>query len=446
MPGKQAGRKDEKQLEGPSPSPAETVQPPPGTPVKTTVQWEAPAPDKPQPAVEELEPDEPEVFDPEVLSPEDIPDDLTIWLEQFAQEAALDANVVRLADPGHIRPRVPCRELKAFGRIPFRPDTFIRDIQELEGSGGRYKVSLVDPAISRFVPGGSWTGIIADPPPNAARSERDYNNGHADRNGDQTAAPAPPPANEFIQEFQRLLMETMRRNMEKLADPDFGRRDNDGDKGETRHAEVVTEKSEKQVIAEFLMAEPDVRSKVVKNLLSVAGVSSDPDGELNGWQRVALRAVDNPQIVQMLLPYVGNVFELIKRLTPGRAAAPEPTTTTPRDALPPTFIPPPPPQTYEPSPSERGNDEGEAVHYVALDALVASLKINAPISNDEAWLIAIRDNYPTEFQHALTVLKTLPLDAVIMLFSGFDNSYKEALQLPHAREWLTNLQQLAKQS
>jgi hypothetical protein len=424
--------------------------PPPGTEVITEVtsKWRAPAPSPPVPEVETAAIEEPYQPHAELLPPEDVPDELTEWLEQFSDEHNLDANVVRLADPGHIRFKNPCRELQAFGRLAFRADTFIKDIQELAGSGGRFKVSLVDNSRSRFIPGGSWTGIIADPANlrDSREPARGYNSPQA---GAEINAVAPPQSdNEFVKEFQRLQMDIMRDNLKKLADPNYARNTRAGEADDRPHKDV----SEKQVIAEFLMSEPGVRSQVVKNLLSVAGVSTDPDGELNGWQRIALRAVENKDVMQVVMPFLGNILDLIKNLAPRRAttepSAPTPTPPTVATNMlspaPGAILSPPQPPNSPPPPSD--DDDSEKVHYVALDALVANLKINAPISTEEAWLIAIRDNYPTEYKHALTVLQTLPLDAVIMLFSGFDDSYKEALQLPHAREWLTNLQQLARSS
>jgi len=428
--------------------PANGTAPPPGTEVTTKIvsEWRAPAPSQAAPAkTETTEVEEPYQPHAELLPPEDVPDELTEWLEQFADEHNLDANVVRLADPGHIRFKNPCRELQAFGRIAFRADTFIKDIQELAGSGGRFKVSLVDNSVSRFIAGGSWTGIIADPANlrDSREQPRGYNSGAP---GAETNATAPPQSdNEFVKEFQRLQMDIMRDNLKKLADPNFARDTRANEDGD-RPSKAV---SEKQVIAEFLMSEPGVRSQVVKNLLSVAGVATDPDGELNGWQRIALRAVENKEVMQVVMPFLGNILDVVKALVPRRAAEPiapaPPTTVAPNMLSPaPASISPQPPNNPPPPPGD--DDDAEKVHYVALDALVANLKINAPISTEEAWLIAIRDNYPTEYKHALTVLQTLPLDAVIMLFSGFDDSYKEALQLPHAREWLTNLQQLARSS
>jgi hypothetical protein len=410
-----------------------TLQPPPGAEVKTKQEWSTRIPDQPEIGPHSLgldddEPGGPALLAEPIFDEDQEPDELTTWLESFADNNNLDANVVRQRDPNNTRFRNPCTEQRALGRIPFRVETFVADIRALEDSGGRFKVSLVDPARSRFIPGGCWTGNISDPPRREAPEQP------AAPATVVTAAPAAATASEFTKALEQMQLEIMRKNLARLTALD----------SPAPAAGNGTEYGKAQTIAEFLMADESVKKAAIKNLIGLTGTGVEP--ELTGWQSVTQKVFENPAVVTALTPVLGDIIGLLQVLAKATAnrfvSAVAPNAPPPQPQPQQITAPPPPARTEDELPI----DDDPPPHYIALDALMANLRANATVEPTAPWLTALRENYPTEWGHALLMLRTLPVDAVITLFTGFDPSFREPLQLPHARDWMINLQTIAKEN
>jgi hypothetical protein len=89
--------------------------------------------------------DEPEVDEPEDEEPEEIQlDPLAKFAQSIGASTGYYLYVTRLPDPQQARGlyRTPCIEETQYGWIPFDADNFVADVQNLTGSGGRYRLQV----------------------------------------------------------------------------------------------------------------------------------------------------------------------------------------------------------------------------------------------------------------------------------------------------------------
>lgn len=464
--------------------------PPAGVPVKHyhRAEWTAPAGQVQQPGGRSAAPRPGQIIltddelddDAAQLDPNNDIDDFIAVFGEYAEQG-YQLSLVRLPDPGHLagRFRTECLDMMSYGQIPFRPSHLVQDIQKYLKSGGKVRVNLKDRR-NHYLRGAFFTGIIPDPPESVALDVQQHltqalaTQPHAAAIG-QAQQHQPAPLDPLTEALRKAQIAMISRNMERLMSVDAPEQN-----GPTPAQE------EKSVIAKFLLAEPAIRDQAIRNLI---GSAQGPDGtpELTGWQWVFLKAVENPQVLQMALAVAPQLLQALPGLKFGpRApegvsqAVPTPKTgasgppaalngalaVRQRPAPAPQFTPPsgaayaPPAADERPgaqaapvfhSPLEDDGEENEMptandpsrdTYFMALDALIGHIADNEPISAGAEWLAVLRERFPEQIGQALTMVKIFDVTAIKGFLKMQDESYIEPLQRPHVDEWLEQFKAL----
>lgn len=82
-------------------------------------------------------------------------------------------------------------------------------------------------------------------------------------------------------------------------------------------------------------------------------------------------------------------------------------------------------------------------HLKVLDYLInTKLTANAKVGPDEQWIKDMRDRWPEELKQAEGIIRFASVAQIKIILLGIDPEYSEALELPHADQFLTDLKKL----
>jgi hypothetical protein len=375
----------------------------------------------------------------ELVEIEDEPLDLfSQMLLTMNEDGELTCRVRRLPDPPTMRGRFrePCLAEISYGQMTIQnPLDYEVEVRDFCGSGGKYRIQLIDRGIIRK----TVDKIIGDPPrqplavqPNGQPYPPQY----------QPVYQQPPdPMQQMIAQAKNLA--DLKNVFAILSPPP------------APPVTVTPEKDTKTVIAELVLQNPEARKQVVEKIFGFAITEGSPKEEKIPWYgRALLAAAENPELMKVAAPLAMGLFSMVinkfgftrPAQANGQPAPPDGSTmTVPQTGLqPPPFADPNATGGYPNYPAGQAqapeNDDGEGedqltVFELVLQGVMDELAQNRPIT-DFQWLVTLEKSFPAEVSQMKQLLFTLPVASLMPIIATYGPDYAAAMRLPHAAGYL----------
>lgn len=348
--------------------------------------------------------------------------------------------IKRLPDPFDMRGRFrqPCNIEIQHGDIEFDPENIINNIRDTLG-GGRYRLTIKADG-GRFVTRPIET-LIADP------SSGDFVI-HQQQQGQQKPGKPLTPVQEMIARAQEI---------NDLRDALFPDRDK-----ETSAPATVSGDSD-SVLATAVIKNPEVLNSVISGLVKKFQ-NSEPTTE-PWYKEVLMTFVRNDEVSPLLVhagvSIIASVTEILGNAKNSLMPKPNAGSSAPNPPVPSQqlALSPIPPMTRPSTDTAIGsNGAGQPTqeqtmdnatadeippHLKVLDYLInTKLTANAKVGPDEQWIKDMRDRWPEELKQAEGIIRFASVAQIKIILLGIDPEYSEALELPHADQFLTDLKKL----